>query len=263
MARPQEDGARSVAWAVAIPAALALIALLWNVGRAGHASNYLTESYVRNQFKSFAPGAVVFTNNWYLASPSYYLQYVLKERPDVAIIDRKLLQYPFYLNYARTQYPQVMNTVQEISGPFGDLERRWVNGEQVDAQQVSTLYFDMMKQLIARNVAAGRPVYVQWDRPGPEEDYIMQGFSAHPEGLALRVDAQPFTGAPADPQFDWHGILTDVVPKEDIALTVIDEYPIALDRLAQFAQQNGHQTEAANFAAQATQVRQALGLDGK
>jgi hypothetical protein len=91
----------------------------------------------------------------------------------------------------------------------------------------------------------------------------MQGFSTHPEGLALRVDAQPFTGAPADPQFDWRGILTDVVPREDIALLVVDEYPAALDRLAQFAQQNNHPAEAAGFAAQAAQVSQALGLTGK
>jgi hypothetical protein len=252
-----------VSWATAIPLALGLIAVIWNFGRAGHANNYLADSYVRNQLKGFAQNAVVFTNNWYLVSPSYYLQYVLNERPDVAIIDRKLLQYPWYLDYARRQYPQVMDTVKEIAGPFGEQERRWVNGEQVDSQQISTLYFDMMKQLISRNMAAGRPVYVQWDNPGAEENYIMQGFSTHPEGLALRVDAQPFTGAPSDPQFDWRGILTDVVPKEDIAMLVLDEYPAALDRLAQFAQQSNHPAEAASFAAQAAQVRQALGLDSK
>jgi hypothetical protein len=266
---PQQAGrqsgtqARRSEWAAAIPLALALVALAWNFGRAGHAGNYLTDSYLHNQFKNFAQNAVVFTNNWYLVSPSYYLQNVQKERPDVAIIDRKLLQYPFYLDYARRQYPQVMDTVKEISGPFGDLERRWVNGEQVDSQQISTLYFNMMKQLISSNLAAGRPVYVQWDDPGAEENYIMQGFPTHPEGLALRVDTQPFTGAPADPQFDWRGILTDPVPKEDLAMLVIDEYPAALDRLAQFAQQNGHATEAANFASQAAQVRAALGLPGK
>lgn len=244
----------------AIPLGLALLALVWNAGRTGHANDHLADAYVHNQFKNFAPNAVVITNNWYLASPSYYLQLVRRERPDVAVIDHKLLQYPFYFNYATRQYPDVMATVADKAGPFADITRRWVNGEQVDSNQLSNLFFDMIHALIARNLAAGRPVYLQWNSPGQFENYIAQGLSTHPEGLALRVDSQPFTGPPPDPHFDWRGILTEVVPKDDLAHQVIDDYPLALDRLATYAQQNNHPTEAANFATQAGQVRAALGL---
>ncbi|MEO8286985.1 MAG: DUF2723 domain-containing protein [Chloroflexota bacterium] len=262
---PQHDATQQnrPGWLAAIPLVLALVGIVWNFGRAGHANNYLAESYVRNQFKSFAPNAVVITNNWYLTSPGYYLQYVLKDRPDVAIINRKLLQNPWYMSYLRRQYPEVMATVKEIADPFIEIEGRWINGEQVDSQAASQLYFQMLSALIDRNTKAGRPVYLQWIDPGQEEQFIAKDFSTHPEGMALRVDAQPFIGSPTDPQFDWRGILTDTVPMEDIATVVIDEYPVVLDRLAAFARQNNHPTEAANFAAQAAQIRQALSAAGR
>src|SRR5439155_6072814 len=115
---------------------------------------YLADTYLHNQFKSFAPHAVVITNNGFFVSPSYYLQYVRNERPDVAVIDHKLLQYPFYLNYVTRQYTDVMATVKDQADPFGDITRRWVDGEQVDSQQLSRLYFDMIHAIITRNLAA-------------------------------------------------------------------------------------------------------------
>src|SRR5205085_5974898 len=59
----------------------------------------------------------------------------------------------------------------------------------------------------------------------PPNDVVLQSLPTHPEGMSLRVDAQPFTGPPPDPHFDWRGILTDVVPKDDLAHLVIDDYP--------------------------------------
>jgi hypothetical protein len=77
------------------------------------------------------------------------------------------------------------------------------------------------------------------------------------------VDAAPFTAAPPDPAFDFRGILTDPVPQDEVAHSVIDAYPAALDRLAAFAQSTNHPTEAQRFAAQAAAVRAALGLPGR
>jgi hypothetical protein len=224
----------------------------------------MAEAFIRNHFNNYAPRAVVITNNWFFVSPSYYLQYVRHERPDVAVINRKLLDKPFYFNYVSRQYPEVMATVKELADPFGEITRRWWDGEQVDSQRLSRLYFDMVHALITRNLAAGRPVYLQWHDPGPEEDFITkglvaQGLSTHPEGMALRVDAQPFKGPPPDPNFDWRGILTDVVPKDEIARVVIADYPVALHQLAAYARQTNHPAEATRFAAEADQVRAAIG----
>jgi hypothetical protein len=96
-----------------------------------------------------------------------------------------------------------------------------------------------------------------------EEQQISSGLQVHPEGLAFRADAQPFTAAPPDPGFDFRGILTNPVPKDEVAHSVIDGYAAALDRLTVFAQSNNHPTEAQQFATQAAQVRAALGLPAR
>lgn len=242
----------------AVPLALAVLTSIGNAGHAGHGDDYLADRYVHNAFKNFAPNALVITNNWYIVSPSYYLQYVQHERPDVAILDRKLLQYPFYIEYADRQYPALMGQVKELETPYAGLVRAWADGQPADTQRMSQLYFDMMRALVSRSLAAGRPVYVLWNDPGQEENYITQGLTTHPEGLALRVDAQPFTSAPPAPQFDWRGLLADPVPIDDLAQQVLAAYPLALDRLAAFAQTTQHADAAARFAAQAAQVRQVL-----
>ena len=116
-------------------------------------------------------------------------------------------------------------------------------------------------------MAAGRPVYFQWADPthlDSESQQISSGFQVHPDGLAFRVDAQPFTAAPPDPAFDLRGILTYPVPQDEVAHSVIDAYPLAArSRLSAFAAANNHPTEAQQFAAQAAQVRAALGLSGR
>ncbi|MFL5734014.1 MAG: DUF2723 domain-containing protein, partial [Chloroflexia bacterium] len=126
-----EQNRRSRIALAVIPLGLAALALVWNAGRAGHANDHLAEAYVHNEFSAFAPRAVVLTNNWYLVSPSFYLQLVRGEHADVAVIDRKLLQYPFYLDYVTRQYPEVMASVKDLAGPFGEISRRWVDGEAI------------------------------------------------------------------------------------------------------------------------------------
>jgi hypothetical protein len=84
MVRQEGDSpAQRPAWPAAVPLVLAALALMWNVGRAGHNNDYLANAYVHNQFKNFAKDAVVITNNWYFVSPAYYLQYAQHERPEV------------------------------------------------------------------------------------------------------------------------------------------------------------------------------------
>ena len=54
-----------------------------------------------------------------------------------------------------------------------------------------------------------------------------------------------------------------MVPKDEIDHEVIDDYPLALDGLAAYAQSTNHPAEAARFADQARQVRAALGLPAR
>jgi hypothetical protein len=245
-----------------LPLLLGVLALGWNLGRAGHRDDVLAEAYAHNQFQTFAPNAVVLTDNWDLVSPSYYLQYVRGERPDLIIIDKGLTRYPFYLDYMDRQFAPVMDLVRDEEARYRQEERRWVNGEPYDPQ-IGQYYVDFLRAILTRSQAAGRPVYIQWAdlaHLDAEAQQITSGLQVHPEGLAFRVDAEPFTAAPPDPQFDWRGILTNPVPKDEVAHSVIDAYPAAFDRLAAFARSTNHPTEAQRFTEQAAQVRAALGL---
>jgi hypothetical protein len=247
------------------PLLLAGLALGWNLGRAGHRDDVLAEAYAQNQFKTFAPNAVVLTNNWDLVSPSYYLQHVRGERPDLSIIDLGLTRYPFYLDYMDRQFAPLMALVPDEEARYRQEERRWVNGESY-SPQIGQYYIDFLRGIITKSQAAGRPIYFQWadvNQLSSEEQQISSGLQVHPEGLAFRVDAQPFTAAPPDPGFDFRGILTNPVPKDEVAHSVIDGYAAALDRLTVFAQSNNHPTEAQQFATQAAQVRAALGLPAR
>ena len=52
------------------------------------------------------------TNSWDLVAGSYYLQHVRGERTDVAIIDKALFRYPFYVSYLERVYPDLVRQTE-------------------------------------------------------------------------------------------------------------------------------------------------------
>src|SRR5205085_1950518 len=133
-----------------------------------------------------------------------------------------------------------------------------------DQARLPQLYYDFLRAIISKNLAAGRPVYLEWisndSASLAEAQAISQDFTAHPEGLTLRVDVHPPTEPPPAAQFDWRGILSDPTPRDRVAHWVLDYYPLALDRLAAYAQSANQPDQATQYHAQATAVRAALGL---
>jgi hypothetical protein len=255
--------ARSPSWGrYALPGVLILLPALWafwvNVGRAGHANDYVAEQYVRNGFDNFARNAVVLTNHYDFVSPSYYLQYVLHERADVTVIDKDLLRYPFYIDYVDRQYGQLLAPIQDAENNYKRQERLWVNGTQT--RELGTTYVTFLREIISQALRSGRPVYLHWTTTGAEENAISEGFLTHPEGVALRVDRQPFNGPPADPHFRLDGILTNKIFLDELDYGVARLYPSIYDRLAQYAADHNYPTQAAHFRDFASQLRTALGL---
>ena len=243
---------------VAVPLLVALLAFGANVGRAGHANNYVAEAYVRNGFNNFAPNAVVLTNDYDFVSASYYLQYVLHERPDVAVISKDLLRYPFYLDYIDRQYGDLLAPLKEIEERYKVEERAWVNGQA--SEELGARYVEFLRGIIDRGMEAGRPVYLYWVADGGEEKAISQGLQAHPEGLGLRVDRERYEGPLAEPDFDLRGILVDRVSLDELDFKIAALYPLILERMSAYASERNFPTEAARYADLARQVRAAIGL---
>jgi hypothetical protein len=126
-ARTRLPAARQApAWAAfALGALLPLLGLIANWGTAGHLNDRTAEIFTRNAFKSFQPNAVVLTNSWDLVAGSYYLQHVRGERTDVAIIDKALFRYPFYVSYLERVYPDLIRQTEAYlaSAPPGRRRR--------------------------------------------------------------------------------------------------------------------------------------------
>jgi hypothetical protein len=240
------------------PLLVALLAFGANVGRAGHANNYVAEAYVRNGFNNFAPNAVVLTNDYDFVSASYYLQYVLHERPDVAVISKDLLRYPFYLDYIDRQYGELLAPLKEIEERYKVEERAWVNGRT--SEELGARYVEFLRGIIDRGMEAGRPVYLYWVADGGEEKAISQGLQAHPESLGLRVDRERYEGPLAEPGFDLRGILVDRVSLDELDFKIAALYPLILERMSAYASERNLPAEAARYADLARQVRVAIGL---
>jgi hypothetical protein len=244
---------------LSVPILLGLAAFAWNAGRAGHRDDYTGEAYLRNHFNHFETGAVLITDNWYIVSPTFYLQHVLGERKDVTVIDKNLLRYPFYLDYVDRQFPEVLAPAKEAEAKYRQQESLWYDDKPYDPA-LPQLYIDFVRAVITGNLAT-RPVYLEWYTLDQEANAINQGFNLHPDGLALRVDRQPFSGALPDPQFDWRGILTDPVPKDRVAHWVVDYYATALERMISYARSTNNSAQADRLTALANRVRAALGID--
>jgi hypothetical protein len=250
---------RLAVFMLSVPILLGVAAFAWNAGRAGHRDDYTGEAYLRNHFNHFETGAVLITDNWYIVSPTFYLQHVLGERKDVAVIDKNLLRYPFYIDYVDRQFPEVLAPAKEAEAKYRQQESLWYDDKPYDPA-LPQLYTDFVRAIITGNLET-RPIYLEWYTLDQEANAINQGFNMHPEGLAFRVDKQPFTGALPDPQFDWRGILTDPVPKDRVAHWVVDYYATALEHMVSYARSTNNSAQADRLAALASKVRVALGID--
>ena len=250
---------RTATLLLVVPLVLALAAFAWNMGRAGHKDDYTGKTYMRNHFNNFEQNAVVITDNWYIVSPTYYLQQVLGERKDVAVIDKNLLRYPFYIDYVDRQYADVLAPAKEAEAKYRQQERIWYADPDKQYPELPQLYTDFVRAIITGNLGI-RPVYVEWYTPDQEASAISQGFNMHPDGLTLRVESEPYTGPLPDIQLDWKGILTDPVPKDRLAHWVQDYYVTALERMVSYARSTNNSAQADRWAALASQVRAALGV---
>lgn len=266
--QPQQGTAQSAAThypsptVLALPIALAALTVLWNVGRAGHYNDYTGEEFVRNRLDNLPQNAILITDSWYIMSPTYYMQQVLGQRRDVAVIDKNLARYPFYLDYMDRQYAQALAPVKAEEQKYRQQESLWYANQPYDPN-LPQYFTDFMRAIITKNMAAGRPVYFEWYANDQETAAISQGFQTHPDGLMLKVDAQPYVGPVPNPTLNFTGILTNRVPKDRVAHWVLDYYVVELQRMADYARSRNDTAAAARYSQLADQVSEALGLSAK
>jgi hypothetical protein len=249
---------------LAVGAALVLVGLVVNWGAAGHRDNYTTELFVRNAFKNYGTNAVVLTNYWDLTSGSLYLQDVLDERRDVAVIDKSLLRQPFYLEYLERNYPEL---VSRNAGPFGEyktLLNEWVATGRVP-QGLSEAYLNVLDGFIGTNLGQ-RPVYADFVVAGgdaqeaEEVTALLQSRQSMlvPNGFGYRIGVSADDLRAQDPQFDLRGITSEKVALDEIELAVVALYPQFLQSVGAYMQNSAVEADkevGARLLAQAQELQ--------
>lgn len=254
--------------AAGLLAAVALVSAVLQFPRQNHSNDHLAELFVKNAFSGFEKDAIVLTDHWDFYSPAYYLQVVEGYRPDVVIIDKSTLRYPFYLGQLEERYPWLVANSKDIVDPFRVEQRKWVNGEDYNQPLLNQLYLNLLTSFVERNYDK-HPTYTFFTsscdagaarETGAENNQIAPKYTRQPAGMAFRLwrEPPPSTALPPEPQFDLRGYTYDKAPLDDFSRYNTTFYTCGYGATAD-AYARANQTDKANaLASKAAELRTAL-----
>jgi hypothetical protein len=172
-------------------AALAAMPLVFNYRLADRSRDHAVEDFARNVLESAAPGATVFSNEyWLINSPADYLQQVEGFRADVAILDIGLFGFPWFYHQLESRHPEIVRESRPTIEAYRVALEASAEGA-FDTSAYNARLADMFLDLVASARARG-PVYVTAGiNPSLLEDYLLV-----PSGLLFRVESPSDTMPP-------------------------------------------------------------------
>ncbi len=258
--------------AIGLPAAallvvLALVSAGLQLPRQNHSNDHLAELFALNIFNNLEKNSIIITDHWDFQSPSYYMQLVRDVRPDITIVDKSLLRYPWYLDQLGRRYPWLIANSRDIADTFRQEQRKWVNGEAFDQGLLQNSYIQLMTSFVERNIST-HPAYVffssQCDpslgQQNEEGNLIAQNYTRQVSGIAYRLWPQPppADALPPEPKFDLRGYIGDETPLDDFARVNAGCYATAYALTAQAYAGAKSATKAQELAAKASELRQVI-----
>jgi hypothetical protein len=181
-----------------VPVGVALIVMLLNYDATDQRGNHLVEDYTMNMFSSLPMNSLVFSYQWdYWVSASYYYQYVLGHRPDVAVVDKELLRRSWYLTELERRLPWVMDRCRAEVEAFRREVGKFEKGLPYNPAVIQARFVGLIRSMIRKG--GDRPVFVTAEI----EQEFTEGYVRVPEGLAYRLrESREFFGTP-DPVFRY------------------------------------------------------------
>lgn len=230
--------------------------------------DYMAPAFVRNVFAELPRDSILITDYWDFYAPTYYLQRIKGERPDITVIDMSLLRYPWYTDQTRRNDPQLLSKSDDLVASFGALQRRWVEGEPLNTTELSTLntlYTGLLTSFVERNPE--RRSYVLFNAPcnepqspqGCEGNQVAPSYARYPSGLAFELvkpDNRP--EPPPLPEYDLRGITTERIRLDGVAVAVAEYYATTYRRLGRLYQLVNRPEQAQLAEAKAAEIIAAL-----
>ncbi len=194
---PKKGMVLAATLSVALVSAIAL-AGNWPFNNRRH--YFVAKDYVENLLSAIEPNGLLLTFDWEVASPMLYSQEVEQRRRDVKVVDVNLLRRPWYFDYLRHAYPDLIERSRDKIEAFtGDL-KAWERDPQLYAvdpvlnRRITALFQEML-QAIVTNENRIAPVYITSDVPFAEKrdseltKWINKTYQLVPQGLVFKLES--------------------------------------------------------------------------
>ncbi|HYP19943.1 MAG TPA: hypothetical protein VEY08_07695, partial [Chloroflexia bacterium] len=248
-------------------AVLALVSIVIQYPRQNHRDDRLAEQFVENVFSTLPQNSILITDYWDFYAPTYYMQQVRGLRPDITIIDKSLLRYPWYLEQLARRHPFLVENSSDVAQQFRAEQRKWVDGEPFDSALLDRLYMSLLTSFVERNSGTHSafllmlppcdavPAHSRCDN-----NQIAPGHSRQVYGLATRLlpAGNPPAALPAEPTYAVRGIVGSQVPMDEFARINSEAYARAYRRLGQLYTAANDTERASRMLERAEQIEQAL-----
>lgn len=250
-------------------AALALVSTVIQYPRQNHREDRLAEQFVENVFSTLPQNSILITDYWDFYAPTYYMQQVRGLRPDITIIDKSLLRYPWYLEQLARRHPFLVENSSDVAQQFRAEQRKWMNGELFDSALLDRLYMSLLTSFVERNSGTHSAFLLMLPPcdavPAPsrcDNNQIAPGYSRQVNGLATRLlrAGDPPPALPAEPTYAVRGIVGSQVPMDEFARINSEAYARAYRRLGQLYTAANDTERASRMLERAEQIEQALGI---
>jgi Protein of unknown function (DUF2723) len=230
---------------------------------------FIAHDYVQNLLSTIAPGGLLLTCDWQVASPMLYAQEVEQRGRDVKVVDVNLLRRSWYFDYLRHVYPGLIERSRDKIDTFIANLKEWEHdprafaNSQALTQRITAAFEEMLRSMVTNENRVG-PVYITRDvlfadQSGREfSRWLTQNYQLVPEGLVFNLARdQSFHDLP-DVRLQTRGLADGTLrfEKDDVVnLKVLPVYTTMLvNRGRYLAAFNQHERAIALF-------RQALALD--
>ena len=243
---------------------LPALALLANWPYNDRSRYFIAHDYVENIFGTIAPGGLLLTLDWQVASPMLYSREIEQRRRDVKVVDVHLLRRSWYFDYLKQAYPQlVARSQRELDAYLAEL-KEWERDPGAYANsamltgRINSAYRAMWQALVT-NEARIAPVYLTSDlafmKEGDDKDlcqWLRTNYQLVVRGLVFQLSQNRGLEDLGDLHLETRGLADGTLrfEKDDVVkLKVLPVYTIMLiNRGRYLTLLKQHERAAAAFA---------------